>query len=274
MQRFVHLSDMHFPIAEMARLAALEEAIGAEKPSLIVITGDLTRTGRRREFDAARDFVSRLPQPVFVVPGNHDVPVFQPGARLLRPFGRFDRYFPPAPVLSLPESGLVLARLDTARGYSHTSWDWSLGAVSEAALNRLALVLGTAPPGSLRMVACHHPLIADPADPYRSRTRGGLAALHRLASLDVAILLHGHLHRSSARLLPAGSRGVLSIGAGTLSVRERGAGAGFNTIAIEAGRVTVIEMLWQKSRFVPGPVVTHDLAREPIGSLRIDAGAG
>jgi hypothetical protein len=162
--------------------------------------------------------------------------------------------------MTFHENDMVLAGLDTAQSISTSSWDWSLGAIDEGDLTQLALTLGKAPPGALKMVACHHPLIADPADPHRSRTKGGTAALHRLASLDVAILFHGHLHRSSARLLAAGARSVLSIGAGTLSERERGAGAGFNRVEIAGLDVSITEMLWIGNAFRPGSRVTHQLS--------------
>jgi len=263
MRRIVHLSDLHFPIPDGARLVALADAVRKAAPSLIVITGDLTRAGRRREFAAAQAFVGSLPPPVFVVAGNHDVPVFNPAARLLRPLARFERYFPGDPVLSPSGGDVALARLDTVRGVSR-SLDWSLGAIGERALARLALALSRVPATALRMVACHHPLIADPADPYRSRTRGGAAALQALGALDVSILFHGHLHRSSVRLLPAGRRPVLCIGAGTLSDRERGAGLGFNLVTIEAKHVTVGEIHWSGGHFAQTRCTTHVL---PTGTI-------
>jgi 3',5'-cyclic AMP phosphodiesterase CpdA len=264
--RLIHVSDLHFLPSDMARLEALRAAIAREGAALVIITGDLTRAGRRREFRAARAFVESLATPAFVVPGNHDVPVSDPAARILRPLGRFDRFFPGEASIITAEGALVLARLDTARGVSR-SWDWSLGAVSDRALGRLAQGLAKAPQAALRMVACHHPLLSDPADPHRSRTRGGMAALQFLARHEVAILFHGHLHRTSTRLLPAGERHILSIGAGTLSERERGAGASFNLVTIQRAHVEVTEMLWTGRDFAAGQRFSHD-GVGTIGALR------
>src|ERR1700733_2486813 len=90
----VHISDLHFPARKLDQPKALADSIASQNPDLIVVSGDLTRSGRHCEFREAAKFLGELPVPKIVVAGNHDVPVPAPLARLTGPFRRFDNYFP------------------------------------------------------------------------------------------------------------------------------------------------------------------------------------
>jgi len=55
----------------------LRDAIAAivalpERPTLAVVTGDLTNTGTQAEYERFAAIMEALPMPYFVVPGNHD----------------------------------------------------------------------------------------------------------------------------------------------------------------------------------------------------------
>jgi 3',5'-cyclic AMP phosphodiesterase CpdA len=88
----VHLSDLHFGRTDSATLPALANAISAIKPDVVVVSGDLTQRARTREFEEARRFLDTLPQPQSVVPGNHDVPLYNVVLRWLVPLDKFRRY--------------------------------------------------------------------------------------------------------------------------------------------------------------------------------------
>ena len=72
--RIAHLSDIHFGGEDVAATEAAVASVASFAPHLVVVTGDLTLNGLPREFAAARDWLSRLPQPRLVTPGNHDTP--------------------------------------------------------------------------------------------------------------------------------------------------------------------------------------------------------
>src|SRR5690606_27510472 len=72
--RLVHLSDLHFGHHDDAVVETLAADIRARAPDLVVVSGDFTQIGSRREFEIARAFLDTLPAPLFAVPGNHDVP--------------------------------------------------------------------------------------------------------------------------------------------------------------------------------------------------------
>ena len=87
----VHLSDLHFGRVDERLLDPLVAAVTAARPDVVVISGDLTQRAKRPEFEAARAFIARLPGPRVIVPGNHDVPLYNVVDRFLRPLARFRR---------------------------------------------------------------------------------------------------------------------------------------------------------------------------------------
>ena len=92
MRTIVHLSDLHFGALDPRLIDPLVAAVASLAPSLVAISGDLTQRARHRQFREAREFLARLPSPQLVVPGNHDVPLFDVAERLADPLGRFARY--------------------------------------------------------------------------------------------------------------------------------------------------------------------------------------
>ena len=92
MRTIVHLSDLHFGRLDERIIGPLVERITSFQPSLIAVSGDLTQRARRRQFQQASAFLERLPFAKLVVPGNHDVPLFNVAARLVDPFGGYRRW--------------------------------------------------------------------------------------------------------------------------------------------------------------------------------------
>src|SRR5258706_6555940 len=88
----VHLSDLHFDRVDPAVVDALARFVPAIAPDVIAVSGDLTQRARTHQFAQARAFLDSLPGPRLVVPGNHDVPLYNVIARFVNPLGRYRRY--------------------------------------------------------------------------------------------------------------------------------------------------------------------------------------
>jgi len=230
MSTIVQISDLHFGAEDPRLVAALERAISDIAPDLIAVSGDLTQKGKRREFNAAAEFLSGLEPPVMIAAGNHDIPLLQILTRVAAPFARFHKRVAHARVEAFDESSLIARTLNTARGVQARR-DWSLGSVNLQDVRDIVHDFEAAPPEAARVIVCHHPLLTPKDAPLRARTRRGYAAARLMAQRGVDLLLTGHMHVEFSERLPFHDMGTWTVGAGTaLSTRTRGAPASFNAI--------------------------------------------
>jgi 3',5'-cyclic AMP phosphodiesterase CpdA len=252
--RILHVSDLHAGRRESPEtFAAVQELAARLRPELVLATGDLAHRGRRAQLERAQELLAGMGAPVLAVPGNHDLPYTVP-ARFTRPFREWERVFGTVePVYS--SERLVVAGLSSAR-----PWRQQGGALTEAALARAASLLGTAPPGALRVVALHHHLAAPPWRPRRKQPlRGRDRVLRRLAEAGAELVVGGHVHQAAVaarREFEAvdGARGgslVLATAPGLGRPRPRRAGEACGLNVYEAGPDTleVTTFTWQAGAF-------------------------
>jgi 3',5'-cyclic AMP phosphodiesterase CpdA len=248
MPRIAHLSDIHFGGENVEAVEAAAAWLAREALDLIVITGDLTCFGRPDEFHRAAAWVGALSGPLVITPGNHDTPYLDLFERLVAPFARYERGFGAADGMAWSNGSLTAVTLNTARG-AQWRWNWSKGAVGRRQTDQTLALLADRPNGALALVACHHPLVEMIGGPMTARVRGGGAAARRLCEGKVDLVLTGHIHAPFVMAYPYGDGHAYAVGAGTLSLRQRGVPAGFNFIEVDAETVTVTALAWSGSRF-------------------------
>ena len=247
MMRLLHMTDIHFGAENTLAAAAAVDYAHEAAFDLLVLSGDLTQDGRPIEFEAAARWYRALPGPKLVTPGNHDMPQVHV-ARLFDPFGRYEARFGPAGSAWFDSPGLAVRAFNTARGIQFRL-NWSKGALAPGQARAVAADLAKAEPGTLRIAVCHHPLVEVPHGPMTGRVIGGPAGAKLLVEAGVDLILSGHVHTPFAFPLPFGDERTYSIGAATLSLRERGTPAGFNVIEVEPGGIRVQAMAWTGSHF-------------------------
>src|SRR5919198_2043877 len=73
--RIAHFSDLHCgsPHFQADLLERAIEEISELHPDVVVISGDLTTDGYKREYEQAHEFVDQIDcEDLIVIPGNHD----------------------------------------------------------------------------------------------------------------------------------------------------------------------------------------------------------
>jgi 3',5'-cyclic AMP phosphodiesterase CpdA len=111
----VHLSDLHFGRVDPRILPPLLAAVAAAEPDLVVISGDFTQRARVREFKDAASFLAKLPQPQLLVPGNHDVPLYDLMRRWLAPLRRYRHYITDDLAPFYADKEIAILGINTAR---------------------------------------------------------------------------------------------------------------------------------------------------------------
>lgn len=253
MLRIAHLSDIHFGGENVEAVAAAFNLLTASPPDLTVLSGDLTVAGARHEFAAARDWVARLKDAgvkVLTLPGNHDTPELDVPTRLFAPWRRWREHFGRSDGASLATRNLMITSFNSARGVQ-IRLNWSKGAVARRQVGRTVRRLHDAAPGAVRIVACHHPLVELPHGPMTGNVRGGKHAAREIAEARADLVLTGHIHAPFMMALPYGDGHTQAVGASTLSVRERGAPAGFNMIEIDDLEIRTTALAWNGHALAP-----------------------
>lgn len=207
MTRILHLSDLHFGHHRAALVAPLLDRINGARADLVVVTGDLTHRGRAGQYDQAAAFLGRITAPVMVVPGNHDVPLFNLPVRFLWPWAGWRRAIGPDLTSTRAARGARVLGLNSADPFA-----WQRGTIRPGEIGR---ILGGLDPLAMNIVALHHPLQQMP-DVDKQRARRAPEALARFEAAGVRIVLSGHLHRwQAAGLLSMGHPRILQVQAGT-----------------------------------------------------------
>jgi 3',5'-cyclic AMP phosphodiesterase CpdA len=233
MTRLFHVSDLHFGREDKAAISWFADLVHAEKPDAVVCTGDLTMRARKAEFAAAAEWLRGLGAPVTIEPGNHDLPYFNPLARLLDPYRRY-RAVETMLERPLDLPGVLIVPLKTTARLQFRNLSW--GRVSRSGLKAALEKLVEKPEGTIAIVACHHPLIRTDFTGHGD-TRRGADALALLAEAGADVVLSGHVHDAFDVAHQEAGRTVRLIGAGTLSERIRTTPPSFNELGIDAGKL-------------------------------------
>jgi 3',5'-cyclic AMP phosphodiesterase CpdA len=246
MRKIAHLSDLHFGAVDPAVVEAAVAAVNSAQPHLVVISGDLTQRARSVQFREARAFLDRLPQPQIVIPGNHDVPLWNILARSWTPLSKYRRIIGDdlAPFYADPE--IAVLGLNTARSFT----------VKDGRLNREQLAVAKAAfshaaPEAVKIVVTHHPFDQPEAEHTRDIVGRARLAIEAFTALGVDLILSGHLHltRSGASTTRYPGSGTLLVQAGTAtSFRRRGEVNSFNLIEIEYGSALIRRLDWSPER--------------------------
>jgi 3',5'-cyclic AMP phosphodiesterase CpdA len=244
MRTIVHLSDVHFGRVDPAIVPPLVETIRALVPDLIAVSGDLTQRARRAQFRAARAFLEQLPSPQLVVPGNHDVPLFNLPARFLDPFGGYRRYISRDLEPVFEDDEMIAVGLNSARSLPMHGG----GRLNAEQVARAAARLRQAPPDALRIVITHHPFDLPAGHGDQDLIGRSTMAMPELAAAGADVFLAGHLHVShighTAERYQIAGHSALVVQAGTLSTRGRGELNAFNVLRLERPRITVDRYNW------------------------------
>lgn len=243
MINIAHISDLHFGREVPEVVEALVAELNHAPPDLVAVSGDLTQRARIREFKAARAFFDRLPQPLLVVPGNHDVSA-NPVVRFLSPWVHWKRWVSPELEPVVHADQFCAVGVNSARR-AGLYFDWSRGRVNLDQLERAEAIFSTCKK-DLHIVVAHHPFLLTEASIHRRTISRAHIALPRLLKSEVDLILGGHVHLAYSGIV----EGMVVAQTGTsLSSRLKGEPNSYNRIRADGEVIEIDNMVWQKPRF-------------------------
>jgi Icc protein len=249
-----HLSDLHFGASQTAleRAREIVRALLMAEVDHVVLTGDVTDGGRNAQLALFHQtFAPLLEQGrLTVVPGNHDRLGDDAGASFMN--GRR------VDTVHLP--GAYLVRVDSTGPHNCSSILAGHGDICERVLDEISAALERAPADALVAILLHHHPVCLPEEsfleklattfnlPFAAELTLGDELLRRaLGRCD--LVLHGHRHVPSARILAPGEPRPLRVyNAGCTTARQ-----GMNVFTHFAG-VLQGEPRWLQvgTRVLPG----------------------
>jgi len=272
----LQISDLHFgPFYHPEVGEAMLRAASELEADVTIVSGDFTQRAKVTEYQAAREFLTGLPQrPTIVTPGNHDVPLYRVFERVFSPYDLYREYiaqeldtvhrFEDAVIVSLNSTAPLRAIVN--------------GRIRRWQLEFTASAFADVPEGAARIVVAHHHFA--PAPDYE----GGQVMPKAKRAIDcfteqkVDMIIGGHLHRAyignSLDVYPGEDRdhGIIIVQSGTTTSRRGRAREteknSFNHIRIAEGVIRITHYMYFSDIAGFAPVGRHLFPRAGTHYLR------
>jgi 3',5'-cyclic AMP phosphodiesterase CpdA len=244
MRTLVHLSDLHFGRVDPELLDPLRDLVHRIAPTVVVVSGDLTQRAKSEQFEEARAWLDTLPGPQIIVPGNHDISLYNVFRRFALPLERYKRYITDDLDPVFIDDEIAVLGVNTAR-----SLTWKDGRVNKEQVDKIRATLAGLPKDIVRVVVTHHPFDLPEGAKEDDLVDRAKMAMDVFAESGVDLLMAGHLHQSHAGNTQARYKiseyAALVVQAGTAtSTRGRGEVNSFNVIRTEPRKIEVDRYGW------------------------------
>ncbi|ATW05210.1 metallophosphoesterase [Sphingorhabdus sp. YGSMI21] len=256
MARIAHLSDIHFGANDPTIVAATIDWLKEKQPDLVIISGDLTQRAREGQFHDAAEYLRALREnghKLLVVPGNHDIPLYDVFRRFASPLRRYKRHIAQdlCPWVETDEAAIL--GINTAR--SLTIKD---GRINHDQMQLIRRRFKGVAPHKTRILVTHHPLFELPIGQGNELSEAvgrQEDALQAIADAGIHLTLAGHFHRTYAEaaskmVAEAGPTLVIQAGTATSTRLRNQEPQSFNWLHVEPdNRMELQVIVWNGEGF-------------------------
>ena len=269
MRTIVHLSDIHFGRIDQTVVKPLISFVNEIKPDLVAVSGDLTQRARSWQFQEARAFLDSLPKPQIVVPGNHDVPLYNVFSRFLSPLDKYRRYITDDLNPFFVDEEVAVVGINTARSLTFKG-----GRINELQMAWIREKICELSDDIVKVLVSHHPFDLPEGRHEADLVGRSRMAMEMLADCGADLFLAGHLHIShtgqTAKRYQIKGHSALVVQAGTAtSTRSRGEANSFNVIRMQHPQITVERVMWKPETGAFALASTEQFQHRPAGWMRI-----
>ena len=231
--RIAHLSDPHFGANFSEIVQSLRDTIRELKPHLIILSGDITQRARFDQFADAEKFVGSLSEFSWaIVPGNHDIPLFNVFSRFFHPYKNYKKVF-----RGLLEKKILIDQVQVFTLNSTNRFKYVQGVLSAQQIK--TVISGIQNKTGVRIACFHHPMDCSKKVDEKNLLQNRDAVMKVFAKSEVDLILGGHIHDpyvslSAGRYPQVQRQSIISVAGTCLSWRTRsGAPNSFNLIDID-----------------------------------------
>lgn len=206
--KIIHISDLHFGMHNPAIINPFLENLAALKPDEIIISGDLTQRARHEQYQLLQLFLKQLPAPVLIVPGNHDIPLYNVFSRFCNPFKRYNQY-----ISSQLNANFYNEEVNILGVNSVTPYKIKDGALAHQTLNQIKNHFSSTS-GQLNILFFHHNLnyFSGMHHPLNDATE----FISYLKDSPIHIVCTGHLHYATVKFISKNQGSCALLHAGSL----------------------------------------------------------
>ncbi len=188
-----HLSSLGIHPKTPRILYDLAKDIAAQKPDLVVVTGNIVKKATSENYKAAQEFLDIFQSPILCVSGSSDLSMVAKGVSMFDPFKLYRNHISPTQDVVHEDNDLFVVGINSARAVL-PHWNWSNGMVSQYQLKFVHTQFRYAPNEKIRIFACHHPLVRTKGRSKKSIVWGSTDLLHALLDQHVDIVLSDSLN--------------------------------------------------------------------------------
>lgn len=246
MRCLVHISDLHFGRTRRKLLEKLHAEIIQSNPDLLVLSGDLTQRAKPSQFEEAREFLETLPFRKLIVPGNHDIPLWNVFLRFMDPLARYQKNITADLAPLYEDDEISVQGINTAHSRTIAGGRFQIQDVK-----RIIEHWESLPSNVLRILVSHHPVEILPA---QRRTRPGFR-IQMPADIELPehadLILSGHYYREdflpTEKVMITPERSIVAIQAGAASsLRLSGEANSFNRLKLSNGEIDFEKRSWDE----------------------------
>lgn len=258
MKKIVHISDLHFGTVEKKIEKAILKDIKTLEPDLLIVSGDLTQRARGSQFRQAKKFLDQLDCKKIIIPGNHDIPLFNIFSRFLRALTNYKNIITTELSPFYRDETMAVLGINTAR-----SLTWKSGRISIEQIEVLKDKLCSIDNSVFKIIVTHHPFIPPPGDLGIKLVGRSSKALRIIDKCSIDLLLAGHLHQGYngdvRPFYPSQNSSIISVQAGTaISNRIRKEPNAFNVIEADKTHIMISVRVWNGEVFESARITEYE----------------
>ncbi|MBL1213323.1 MAG: metallophosphoesterase [Ignavibacteriae bacterium] len=248
MKKIIHISDLHFGTEEKKIVDALVHDINSACPDLLIVSGDLTQRAKSEQYIAAAEFLEKINFPQIVVPGNHDISLWNIFRRFFRPLKKFRKYISDEEFPIYKDEEMIIVGINSARSLTIKS-----GRISIKQIEHLKNIFCGVPEPRFKGVVIHHNLIPSPeVKKHKMLGRSGLF-IKELNDCGIDMMFSGHLHKGysgDVQKFYKDANSIIAAQAGTAtSNRVRGEENSYNLIEVKSEETIIKIMRFKNEKY-------------------------